>query len=170
MVITVREMDVFPDSYYQEGISVITLPDVRWALCNVKSVNLLPNILAKQKAKEEGALEGIFVKDGKITEGAGSNIFYLRGDRLATPPEGNRILSGVTRKALMDLAKSRGLEVWEEEVELESLYSADEVLLTATSMEILPVVRVDQKVIGSGNPGPIYKKLYQSFLSLVSGQ
>ncbi|HEX9758665.1 MAG TPA: D-amino-acid transaminase [Nitrospiria bacterium] len=168
VVVTVRKMDIFPEDYQKEGVSVITMPDLRWARCDVKSINLLPNILAKQKAKEEGALEALFIRDGQVQEGAGSNVFSLKGDRLITPAEGNRILSGVTRGALIGLAKAMGLQVFEEDLELNALYSSDEVLLTATSMEILPVVRIDKKVIGSGKPGPIQKKLYQDFLNGLS--
>ena len=167
VVVTVREMDPFPDSYQKEGISVITMPDIRWSRCDVKSINLLPNVLAKQKAKEAGALEALFIKDGQVQEGAGSNVFSLKGDHLITPPQGTRVLSGVTREAVIVLAKARGLQIIEKDLSMGALLSSDEVLLTATSMEVLPVVKIDGKVIGSGKPGPTQRKLYQDFLSLV---
>ena len=167
VVITVREMEKLPKSYQRDGVSVITAPDIRWSRCDIKSINLLPNILAKQKAKEEGVLEVLFLRDGWVLEGAGSNVFSLRGDKLVTPPKGIKVLSGVTREAVIQLGKGLGLTVSEEPLSMEFLLASDEVLLTATTLEVLPVVAVDGKTIGSGKPGPMQKQLYEGFLNLV---
>ena len=167
VVITVREMKKFPKSYQRDGVSVITQPDIRWSRCDIKSINLLPNILAKQKARDEGVLEVLFLRDGWVWEGAGSNVFSLRGDTLVTPPKGVNVLSGVTRETVIQLGKGLGLDVLEEPLSMASLLASDEVLLTATTLEVLPVVAVDGKTIGSGKPGPIQKQLYKGFLNLV---
>jgi D-alanine transaminase len=160
-------MQPFPEAYHREGISVITMPDLRWGRCDVKSINLLPNVLAKQKAREVGALEALFLRGDQVLEGAGSNVFALKGTALVTPPKGMGILSGVTRETVIGLAKEAGFRVSEEALSLESLLSADEVMLTATSMEVLPVVRVDGKTIGTGKTGPVQRQLYQGFLNQV---
>ncbi len=160
-------MEVLPEGYRRDGVSVITMPDIRWGRCDVKSVNLLPNVLAKQGAKEEGAIEALLIKGGKVQEGAGSNVFALNHDRLITPPKSTEILSGITRDVVLGLAKSMGCRVFEEELPLGVLQSSEEVFLTATTMEILPVVRVDGKPIGSGRPGEVQKRLYEGFLKLT---
>lgn len=167
VVVTVREMKKLPKSYQRDGVSVISESDIRWSRCDIKSINLLPNILAKQKAKEHGVLEVIFLRDGWVWEGAGSNVFSLRGNKLLTPPKGAKVLSGVTREAVIQLGRGLGLTVSEEPLSMESLLASDEVILTATTLEVLPVVAVDGKTIGSGKPGPIQKRLYEGFLGLV---
>jgi D-alanine transaminase len=167
VVMTVRTMRPLDAALRATGVGVITMEDPRWGRCDIKSVNLLPNVMAKQRAKEAGAFEAIFVHDGRVTEGAVSNVMVVRNGRLFTAPEGPRILSGVTRAVVLTLARKEGLAVEERSVSLEDLQTADEVLLTGTTVEVLPVVRVDGKPIGAGQPGPVTQRLYARFTETI---
>lgn len=148
----------------EKGVKVVTVPDDRWAHCNIKSINLLPNILAKQKAQEEGAQEAIFAReDGRVSEGSSSNVFAVKDGVLTTPPLDGRILAGVTRKVTLDVAKTAAVPVREAELLLGDLRQADEVFVTSTTMEILPVTEIDGISVGMGVPGPVTRGLYQAF-------
>lgn len=166
-VMTVRELHPFAFSARAAGVEAMTVEDIRWGRCDIKSVNLLGNVLARQQAKEAGKFETILVKDGFVTEGAVSNVMIVRAGTVFTAPEGPRILSGVTRAVVLDLARKEGLPVEERAVSSEELYRADEVFLTGTTVEVLAVVRVDSRVIGNGRPGPITQRLAARFLSRV---
>jgi len=155
VVITVRAL-VPPDpALYASGVDVVTVPDIRWARCNVKSVSLLANVLAKQQARDRGAFEALFVRDGYVVEGTTSNVAVVRDRVLITPPEGPLLLSGVTRKVVLTVAQQGGVAVKEEPVTEADLYTSDEVLLTGTTIEVLPVARVNGRPIGAGAPGPV---------------
>ncbi len=166
-VMTVRELHPLAFSARAAGVEAMTVEDIRWGRCDIKSVNLLGNVLARQQAKEAGKFETILVKDGFVTEGAVSNVMIVRAGTVFTAPEGPRILSGVTRAVVLDLARKEGLPVEERAVSSEELYRADEVFLTGTTVEVLAVVRVDSRVIGNGRPGPITQRLAARFLSRV---
>lgn len=166
-VMTVREVRPLDPALQANGVAVITMEDLRWARCDIKSVNLLANVLARQRANENGAFEAIFVRGRGVTEGAVSNVVLVRSRTLITPPEGNQILSGVTRTFVLELAKKEGIPVQEREVSLEELRAADEVFLTGTTVEILPVVRVDGVQVGSGRPGYLTSLLSASFRRAV---
>jgi D-alanine transaminase len=159
-VITVRPFEPFPGPFRDRGVRVITTPDLRWGRCDIKSLNLLPNILAKQQAVETGAFEAVFVRSGQIAEGTSSNVFAVFGDAVVTPPPGPAILSGVTREMVLELARTCGLKAEERVITGTDFLEADEVFLTGTTMEVLSVVRVDQTTIGTGAPGRITKQLY----------
>jgi len=163
VVLTVRAL-VPPDPvFYAKGVDVVTIPDLRWAWCNVKSVSLLANVLAKQQAREKGAFEALFVRDGLVLEGATSNVAVVRDRVLITPPEGPLLLSGVTRKVVLTVAQQAGVAVKEEPVTEADLCAADEVLLTGTTIEVLPVARVDGRPIGAGVPGPVTRLVMDRF-------
>jgi len=163
VVLTVRAL-VPPDPvFYAKGVDVVTIPDLRWAWCNVKSVSLLANVLAKQQAREKGAFEALFVRDGLVLEGATSNVAVVRDRVLITPPEGPLLLSGVTRKVVLTVAQQAGVAVKEEPVTESDLCAADEVLLTGTTIEVLPVARVDGRPIGAGVPGPVTRLVMDRF-------
>lgn len=166
-IMTVRAMKPLDATLRATGVGVITLEDPRWGRCDIKSVNLLPNVMAKQRAKEAGVFEAIFVRDGLVTEGAVSNVMVVRAGVLLTAPEGERILSGVTRALVLDLARKEGLAVEERSVSRDDMQTADELLLTGTTVEVLPVVRVDGKPIGTGQPGPVTQRLYARFMETV---
>ena len=164
---TFREMVAVDDGLRREGVAAITLPDLRWGRCDVKSLNLLPNILAKQQAKEAGAFEAIFVREGIVAEATASNVMLIRGGTVMTPQSNYRILAGVTRKIILDIAKKQGINVSEQPIESTELFEADELFLVGTTIEVVPVVSVDQKPVGTGSPGPLTQKIiacYQDFI------
>jgi D-alanine transaminase len=167
VVMTVREFHPLDRSVQAIGVAAMTTEDIRWGRCDIKSVNLLANVLARQKVKQTQVFEAIFVNEGLVTEGAVSNVMVVQRGTVVTAPEGPRILSGVTRGIVLDLALSEGLVVQERFFSQADLYQADEVFLTGTTVEILAVVRIDGKVIGDGQPGPITQRLAASFTSRV---
>jgi len=162
-VMTVREMRPLDPALRSVGVAAITVEDLRWGRCDIKSVNLLPNVMARQRAKESGAFEAIFVRGSEVTEGTISNVMLVRGGVLITEPAGPRILSGVTRSIVLGLARKEGVPVQERAVGLDELRSADEVFLTGTTVEILPVVRVDGAPVGTGKAGTLTARLYARF-------
>ncbi|WP_068142087.1 D-amino acid aminotransferase [Limnochorda pilosa] len=148
----------------ERGVSVITVPDERWHWCHVKSVGLLPNVLAKQQAVESGAFEAVFVRDGRVTEGSSTNLFAVFDGVLWTHPADRWILGGVTRSVVLELAGRLEITVREEAVEASRLGRADELFLTGTTTTVLPVVRVDGRAVGSGEPGPLTRRLQEAYL------
>jgi D-alanine transaminase len=143
------------------------VPDLRWGRCDIKSINLLPNIMARQKARSAGAFEALFLRDGLVLEGAGSNIFAVIQGQIVTPPKGPAILPGITRDLVIGLAREARDPLTEKGITLEELLGAEEVFLTGTTTEILPVVKVDGKSIGDGRPGRTTRRLYQQFLQAI---
>lgn len=168
IVMTVRELHPLARAIFARGVRVITLEDQRWGRCDIKSVNLLPNVLARQRAAQAGAFEAIFVREGVVTEGAVSNLMLVQDGVLITAPEGPRILSGVTRSLVLSEARQAGLSVEERYSGLEIVASAQEVFLTGTTVEVLGVVRIDEKVISSGHPGPVTQMLATRFRTLTA--
>jgi D-alanine transaminase len=168
LVITVREMRTLADSVRQQGVEAITIDDLRWGRCDIKSVNLLGNVLARQQAKEAGVFEALFIRQGDVLEGSVSNLFVVHNGELVTAPEGSYILSGVTRSLVLSLARDAGIAVCERAPSRETLYSASEVFLSGTTIEILPVTRIDGRMIGSGVPGATTVSLADRFKKLVS--
>jgi D-alanine transaminase len=167
VVMTVREFHPLDRSVQVAGVEAITTEDIRWGRCDIKSVNLLANVLARQQVKQAQVFEAILVNEGLVTEGAVSNVMVVQGGTVVTAPQGSRILSGITRAVVLDLARSEGLPVQERFVSQADLYEADEVFLTGTTVEVLAVIRVDGKVIGDGRPGPIAQRLATRFTSRV---
>lgn len=162
-VMTIREMQPLDPALGTAGVRVITLPDLRWGRCDIKTVNLLPNLLARQQAKRQGVYEAILHRNDAVTEGSVSNVIVVLKGILVTPPESPYILSGVTRSVVLDLARTEGLDVRERDLRLRELRAADEIFLTGTTVEILPVVQVDDLLIGGGKPGPITTRLRSLF-------
>jgi D-alanine transaminase len=152
-----------PHALRERGAAAVTVPDIRWARCDIKSVNLLPNVLAKQHAVRAGADEAIFVRDGIVTEGASSTIFAVVDDELRTYPLCPYILPGITREIVLQLAGELGLAVRQVPVLGEELPGAAELFLTSTNNDIMPIVRVDGRAVGSGRPGPVTQRLYAVF-------
>ena len=167
VVMTIREFHPLDRSVQTAGVETMTIEDIRWGRCDIKSVNLLANVLARQRAKQAHVFEAILVRAGLITEGAVSNVMVVKGGAVVTAPEGSHILSGVTRAVVLDLALSEGLPIQERFVSQADLYDADEVFLTGTTLEVLAVVRVDGKVIGDGRPGTITQRLAKGFTRRV---
>lgn len=166
-VMTVRAMRPLDPALRASGVAAVTLPDLRWGRCDIKSINLLPNVLARQRAKAAGAFEAILFRGDDVTEGAVSNVMVVRSGIVLTAPESERILSGVTRSVVLGLARKEGIPVLERVVTVDELRTADEVFLTGTTVEVLPVVRLDGAPVGSGTPGPLTRLLGDRFQSAL---
>jgi D-alanine transaminase len=146
------------------GASVVTHPDLRWARCDLKTVNLLPNVLAKQHAVASGAAEAMLVRDGVITEGSHTNVFGVVAGELRTHPLSPRILPGVTRSVVLEVARDLGIGVDERPIRADQLGETEELFLTGTSTDVLPIVLVDGRRVGDGRPGPIARRLYDGVM------
>ena len=150
----------------QAGVAAITLDDIRWRYCHIKTIALLPNILLKQQALEKGAVEAILVRDGEVTEGSASNIFIVRDGVIRTPAKSERLLPGITRDLIVELARDNGLPCEEGVVREDELHAADEVWLSSSTREILPVTRLDERPVGDGRAGPLWRRMigiYQDY-------
>ncbi len=157
----------YPDpEHIEAGVRAITVPDIRWSRCDIKAIALLANVLMRQKAIENGCAEAILIRDDRVTEGAASNIFIVSGGVLSTPGKGPYILPGITRDLVIELAHRNNIPCVEREIRRPELFSADEVWLTSSTKEILPIVRIDDRDIGMGRPGPMHSRLqafYQDY-------
>ena len=142
-----------------EGGRAILVPDERWGRCDVKSVMLLPNVLASQKAREAGAIEAVLVRDGIAWEGTKSNLFACVGGVLRTAPRGPRILPGVTRAATLEAAAALGERIEERPISIEELFSAEEVFVASTTLWTYSLVEIDGRRIGDGRAGPVAARL-----------
>ncbi len=169
LVMTIRRVEVRPAEPESSGVRVVTARDERWLRCDVKAIGLLPNVLAKQRARRAGADEAVFVRDGgNVTEGASSNVFAVRGGAVHTAPEGPLILSGITRSIVLRLARSNGIPVREEFFTAEFLRSADEAFITSTTAEVAPVTEIDGHPVGDGTPGPVTRALMRLYSAEVA--
>lgn len=144
---------------YNNGIKVCTVPDNRWARCDIKCISLVANCLAKQTAIDKGFADGLFVHDGVITEGTATNVCFIKDGVLYTHAATNRILSGVTRNFVLDLCKQNGIKVVEFPLTVDKIDTVDEAFLTGTTGEITPIVQIDNITIADGKAGNITKKL-----------
>jgi len=153
------------ESAAAEGIAVITVPDIRWQRVDIKSLALLPNVLAKQTAREQGAREAWLVdKAGRITEGGSSSAWIVSRDgKLITHPLGNDILPGITRSVVIDAIKAQGLAFEERAFTVEEAYAAREAFVTSASQIVMPVVRIDGRPVGNGAPGLITSGLRRDY-------
>lgn len=146
-----------------DPVSAVCRTDNRWGRCDIKAIALLPNVLLRQEAVSAGAGEAILLRDGQVTEGAASNVFVAAGGVLKTPPKGPRILAGITRDLTLELAAAAGIESEESAIPEAALRSADEIWVTSSTMEISPVVRLDNRPVGKGAPGPLWQAVYERF-------
>jgi D-alanine transaminase len=166
IVVTANRLDmVKAESIAAEGIAVITLADNRWGRVDIKSVSLLPNVLAKQAAREQGAREAWFVdKDGYVTEGSSSNAWIVTRDgKVVTRPVDHSILRGITRTVLLDVLAAQDLELEERPFTVEEAFAAREAFLTSASQIVMPVVRIDGRPVGNGAPGLLATALRRDF-------
>jgi D-alanine transaminase len=139
--------------------------EIRWSRCDIKSVALLANTLSFQEAHEKGLSECIFVRNGLITEGSHSNIFFVIDGTLYTHPESEHILSGVTRKNIIRVARESGIPVKEEPMPLKKLSIIHEAFITNTSAEVTPVIGIDELPVRNGAPGPVTMLIHKNFLN-----
>jgi D-alanine transaminase len=159
-----RHLDVM-----REGIDVVTVEDIRWLRCDIKSLNLLPNVLAKQEAKEKGADEAVLHRNGTVTEGSSGNLMIVKGGAVRTHPADHLILPGVTRAVTIELASKLKISVREEAFRVSELMEADEVFVTGTTVEVCPVKSVDGRKIKDGKPGPVTRRLQEAFEKTIPG-
>jgi D-alanine transaminase len=153
----------------QTGIAVVTVPDLRWQRRDIKSINLLAQVLAKQAAKEAGAQEAWLVEDGFVTEGGSSSAFIVtREGSIVVRPLSNAILPGITRKSLLRLSKEDGIALEERRFTVEEAYDAAEAFLTSASNFVLPIVSIDGRPVADGKPGPVTKRLRELYLAMAS--
>jgi D-alanine transaminase len=153
----------------QTGIAVVTVPDLRWQRRDIKSINLLAQVLAKQAAKEAGAQEAWLVEDGFVTEGGSSSAFIVTKEgSIVVRPLSNAILPGITRKSLLRLSKEDGITLEERRFTVEEAYDAAEAFLTSASNFVLPIVSIDGRAVADGKPGPITKRLRELYLTMAS--
>ncbi len=155
------------------GVKAITARDIRWELCNIKAITLLPNALLRQQAMDVGAMEAILHRDGRVTEGAASNVFVVSGGEVATPPKSSQLLPGITRDLVVELLQEARVPCDERAVSLDELRQAEEIWITSSSREIVPVTELDGKPVSGGQPGPVWKsafELYQDFKNRVRVQ
>ncbi len=139
-------------------VAAITRQDNRWSRCDIKSISLIANAMLRQEAVELGATEAILIREGRVTEGAASNVFVVKNGVVMTPPKGPHLLAGVTRDLVIELLGKQGIRVLEETVSESMLSLADEVWITSSSLEITPVITLDGKVAGKGVPGTIWEE------------
>lgn len=152
-----------------QGVCTITEPDLRWLRCDIKSLNLLGAVMAKQKAVDHGCQEAILHRDGRVTEGSSTNTFIVKDGCLHTHPADNLILHGITRKVTLELARELEIPVTESAFFVEELFRADEVFITSTTMEITPVISIDGRKVGNGNPGSLTRQLQEAFEKRIAG-
>lgn len=161
IIITVRPVPPDDNELRTNGAKAITVTDIRWHRCDIKTVQLLPNAWAKQQALDAGAHDAIFVSDkGVVREGSASNVFIAAKGALITHPLTPRILPGITRAEIIDICRNQSIEVQENYFSEQEMLRADEVFLTGTVTEVLPVTKINDHIIGSGNPGPMSQKLF----------
>jgi branched-chain amino acid aminotransferase len=171
-IIIADKIQLYPAEYYEKGLEIVTVPTVRnlHSALNpaIKSLNYLNNILAKIEANNAGCEEAIMLNaEGFVAECTGDNIFIVKGNKLLTPPLAAGALYGITRGVVIDLAREKGLEVGEPNLTRYDVFNADECFLTGTGAELIPVVKVDGRVIGTGIPGPVTKDLVKRYKELT---
>ncbi|MEW6692785.1 MAG: D-amino-acid transaminase [Pseudomonadota bacterium] len=158
------------ESWLRLGVDAVTVPDLRWLRCDLKTIQLLGNVLARQQAVEQGAVEAILLRDGQAIEGSASNLFIIKDGAIHTTPKSAAILGGITRDLILELARAEGIPVREEGMPEALLRNADEVWVTSSTREIVPITRVDGKLVGEGRPGPVWQRMhaaYQAFKQKV---
>jgi len=159
-------LQVVPEKYKTEGAAAITLPDIRWQNCNIKAITLLPNSLLKQQALEAGALEALLIRDGYLTEGAASNAYAVIDGIIYTAPKDEKVLPGITRDVVIEIAKANDMPLREQAVTLSQLKQADEIWVSSSTKEVVPITVLDGEPVGDGIPGSMWQKmnaLYQKY-------
>jgi D-alanine transaminase len=154
-----------PHALRETGAKAITQPDVRWLHCDIKTVQLLPNVMAKQKAQAAGAMEAIFIRDGIVTEGTHTSAFGVKNGEVFTHPLSPLILPSITRELILEIAREQGVRVREEAFTEKALFALDEFFVSGTTTDVTPIVEVDGRRIGRGAPGPVSKALYAGLQS-----
>ncbi len=155
-----------PEYGRSAGISAIVEEDIRWKYCHIKAITLLPSVMLRHKARDAGATEAILVKDGYITEGAASNVFVVKNGIVKTPPKDGSLLPGITRDLVVELLTESGIPCEELAIKEIELKQADEIWVTSSTWEIVPVIKLGSNPVGTGRPGEVWQqasKIYQAF-------
>lgn len=146
-----------PSAEAKAGVTAITMEDIRWQRCDIKSISLLANVMMRRNAKEQYAYETIITGDGYVLEGAASTVFIVKDKTLSTPALNRRILTGITRAVIIEIARQEKFACVERKIKKDELFTADEVWLASSTKDILPVIRINQTIIGNGRAGIHYK-------------
>ena len=157
-----------PKELLTHGVSAITANDNRWLRCDIKATSLLPNVLLRQKAADESAVEVLLLREGFLTEGSTSNIFVVRNEMLLAPPKSNLMLLGITYDVVLELAAAYDIQHEIRDVSEYEIRTAQELLLTSSTKEIMPITRLDGKLVGNGKAGKIFLQLYQLYQNYKS--
>ncbi|UCC68402.1 MAG: aminotransferase class IV [Armatimonadota bacterium] len=169
VVITVRDVAPALASIDFDGVAAVTAPDLRWRRCDIKSTNLLPNVLAKTRAHDHGVDEAILIDAEEcVTEGSSTSVFWVAQNRLFTTPAGPEILPGITRELIAEIAREEGIPLLAERVRLDQFRRASEVFLAGTVHEVCPVIRLDDAPVGSGRAGPLTLQLQKGYRARVA--
>ncbi|MGB8337479.1 MAG: D-amino acid aminotransferase [Burkholderiales bacterium] len=152
-----------PAEQIEHGIACVTMPDNRWLRCHIKSTSLLSNVLLRQEAVEQDAIEALLLRDGMLSEGAASNIYAVKNGVLLAPKKDHLILPGITYDVLLELAAAEKIPFEIRDISEAEVRNADELLLSSSGKEVLAITRLDNIAVGSGRPGPLFRKLYAIF-------
>lgn len=145
----------------ESGVAAVTAQDNRWLRCDIKAISLLPNVLLRQAAVDAGCMETVLIRDNSfMTEGAASNIFVAKDGVLLAPPKDHLMLPGITYDVVLELAQANGIPCEVRRIEVDEVRSADELLLTSSTKEVLPITRLDGQPVGTGKPGAMFSRLY----------
>lgn len=159
-----------PMDKLEKGVKTILTEDIRWLRCDIKSLNLLGNVLAKQKAVESGCYEAILHRSGEVTEGSSSNIYIVKNDLVITHASNHYILKGITKDVVLSLLAEKGIPVEERTFTIQELQQADEVFLTSTTSEVIPVIKIGNQPVGDGAPGSITRQIQSLFTLEIEHQ
>lgn len=157
-----------PNEQRARGVAAVTYPDYRWSRCDLKTVNLLPSVMAKQHAADHGAFESIFVRNAVITEGSHTNVFGVIDGELRTYPNSNYVLPGVTRDVVVEIARELGVPVSETPIYVHEVPRLQELFLTGTTSDVMPIATLDGKPVGNGAPGPVASGLYRALAARLA--
>jgi D-alanine transaminase len=156
-------LPAIPPAMLSDGLAVISLPDERWLHCDIKSTSLLGNVLARQAAVDAGAAECVMFRDGFLTEGSSSNIWVVREGRVLAPPRDRLILEGIRYSLLESLCETEGIGFELRQIARAEVESADEMMLSSATREVLPITRLDGRPVGAGVPGPVFRRLHAAY-------
>jgi len=151
----------------KSGVKVITTEDIRWLRCDIKSISLLPNVMAAQKAHEQGAVEAIFIRNGVVTEGSHSSFMAVKDGVVYTYPDSNLILPGITKKVIFEICREHNIPIVEQGIPASELARMDEMMIMGTGSEVSPVVQMDEWIVGKGKPGPVTLFIQDKFFELT---
>jgi D-alanine transaminase len=164
LVMTFRPRPEYVPELFQQGVAIITVPEIRWSRCDIKSTALLPNVMMKQQALDKGCQEALFVSADKIIrECTAANIFLVKNNILYTPPADHHILNGITRSYILKQAARYNLNCIEKECCLDELSQADEIFITSSTIDLMPVVKIDDCIVNTGQPGPVSLRVKDFF-------